>query len=129
MRYAIFTMVFCVPCITFFFQNSFSTYNPNFNHNYACFICQSLHESLVRMHSLKNAHRHVIQLFFFFCIAYFQKYFTLAAHIINILIIILPVLSLASTTIYKYVLFHCILRTMHCIFFLKKSLIYTCPFL
>ena len=107
-----------------FFQNSFSTYNPNFNHNNACFICQSLHNTLVRMHSLK-IHMTMLYNFFFSCIAYFKKcFFSCSAckHFNDSLYLFY--LWPLQQFIYNCVLLHCILRTMHYIFFFQMSNLY-----
>ena len=107
--------------ICFFFQNSFSTYNPNFKHNYACFICQSLHKSLVRMHSLKCTWPcYTTFLFLLHCI--FSKVFYSRSacnkHFNNNLYLFY--LWPLQQFIYYCVLLHCILRTMHYILFFSN---------
>ena len=110
--------------ICFFFQNSFSTYNPNFNHNYACFICQSLHKSLVRMHSLKCTWPcYTTFLFLLHCI--FSTCFTLAAHVINILIMICTCFISGLCNNLFITAYYCIVFCLPCIIsFFQMSNLY-----
>ena len=110
----------------FFFQNSFSTYNPNFNHNYACFICQSLHKSLVCMHSLKMHMTMLYNFSFSFALHIFKKSFTLAAHVINILIIICTCFISGLCNNLFITAYYCIVFCVPCIisFFFQISNLY-----
>ena len=108
-----------------FFQNSFSTYNPNFIHNYACFICQSLHKSLVCMHSLKMHMTMLYNFSFSFALHIFKVFYSRSAcnkHFNNNLYLFY--LWPLQQFIYNCVLLHCILRTMHYIFFFQMSNLY-----